>query len=210
MINSFFLGSIIPLVMMIVLLKKQSRIIMMFFAWGLVAFLISYYANTAIIDATGLNTAGLSVSWAPIIEEFFKALPLLYFAFFRKTHPPLFHYAMASGIGFAIQENYLYLVTNVYSLVYIVVRSVTTCLMHGMTTAMIGYGISLIDKSAKGYYYPFLFGLFTFSVIFHTLYNLYINSNAKILGLLMAPLFYLVGYLVLNDSKKVTSGGYAK
>ena len=193
--------------MMIVLLKNQSRIIMMFFAWGLAAFLISYYTNNLIVSAAGITTQELSVSWAPIIEEFFKALPLLYFVFSRKTSPPLFAYAMASGIGFAIQENYLYLITNDYSIVYIVVRSVTTCLMHGMTTATIGYGISVIDTSAKGYYYPFLFGLFTFSVIFHTLYNLYINSSVKILGLLMAPLFYLVGYLIFNDSKRMITGG---
>jgi len=201
MINSFFLGSIIPLLMMIVLLKKESRVIMAFFAWGLTAFIISYYTNSFICNTTCITIQELAVSWAPIIEEFFKALPLIYFAFTKKNHSSLFYFAMASGIGFAIQENYLYLnSTNSYSLIYIVVRSVTTCLMHGMTTATIGYGISAIDKSVKGYYLPFLFGLFTFAVIFHTLYNLYINSGVKILGLVMAPLLYLVGYLFLNES----------
>ncbi len=200
MVNSFFWGSIIPLLLMIILLKKESRVIMSFFAWGLVAFILSFYANNYIRDLIEISTQQLSVSWAPIIEELFKALPLLYFLIKKEIDYPLFYFAMASGIGFSILENYLYLINVNDSLAYIITRSVTTCLMHGMTTATIGFGITLIHKSLKGYYISILFGLFTFAVIFHALYNLYINSNFKVLGLVMAPILYMVGYIVLSEA----------
>lgn len=200
MVNSFFWGSIIPLVLMIILLKKESRTIMVFFAWGLVAFIISYYTNSFICRTAGMPMEQLSVSWAPIVEEFFKALPLLYFLIKKESSYPIFYFAMASGIGFAIQENYLYLIDVNDSLIYIVTRSVTTCLMHGMATATIGFGISFMLKALERYYIAILFGLFTFAVIFHALYNLYINSSFRLIGLIMAPVLYMVGYIALNES----------
>lgn len=103
---------------------------------------------------------------------------------------------MASGIGFAIQENYLYLLHVNDTYIYIITRSVTTCLMHGMTTATIGYGISFINNMNKRYYIAMQFGLFTFAVIFHALYNLYINSSLKLVGLIMPIILYILGYLI--------------
>lgn len=174
---------------------------MSFFAWGLVAFILSFYTNNFISHAAAVSLQQLSVSWAPIVEEFFKALPLLYFLIYKKVDYHLLYFAMASGIGFAIQENYLYLVSVDNSLIYIIIRSVTTCLMHGITTATIGLGITLINKNLKSYYVAILFGLFTFAVIFHALYNLYINSGFKLMGLIMPPVLYLIGYMFLSEKQ---------
>jgi len=175
--------------------------IMSFFSWGLIAFVISFSVNNMFVRYFDISLYQLSVSWAPLIEELFKALPLIYFLMkTKKTEFPILYCAMASGIGFSLQENYLYIINNSIgisgSLVfYIVLRSITTCLMHCMTTAIIGYGIQIIRKS-RIMMLPLLFGLFSLSVTIHALYNLYINSSIKLIGMAIPILLYLLGILI--------------
>jgi len=201
MLEAIFLGTIIPLIFLIIVLKGENRLMMVFFSWGLIAFVMSLSVNNMIVKHFGFSTSQLAVTWAPVLEELFKALPLVYFL--RKSTPtnqPVIYFAMAAGIGFSIQENFLYLLHhpggNGSPLFYIVIRSITTCLMHGIATAIIGYGISLIRR-IKMMTLPLLFGLFSLSVTLHALFNLYINSALKPLGLILPIMIYIVGVLVV-------------
>jgi RsiW-degrading membrane proteinase PrsW (M82 family) len=191
----------IPLVFLIILLKGENRLMMLFFAWGMVAFALSLTANDLVRGQGGIPISELSVTWAPIIEEFFKALPLLYFLVRKqRTAFPLFSFALAAGIGFSIQENYMYLLSQASvesSLTfYVILRSITTCLMHGMATGILGFGLTLI-KEFNMMVLPLLFGLFSVSIILHALFNLYIASDVRLIGMLMPLLLYLVSVLVL-------------
>ena len=201
MTYAVFLGMIIPLVFLIILLKGENRMMMLFFTWGIVAFAFSLVINNMIATRLQINVFQLSVTWAPVVEELFKALPLLYFLFRPKyTEYPLVYFAMAAGIGFSIQENYLYLMGFTSSgesiAFYMVMRSITTCLMHGVTTAIIGYGLTLIRKY-EIMVAPLLFGLFSVMIILHALFNLYINSSIRLIGMLIPVLIYIVGLIVL-------------
>lgn len=201
MINAAFLGIIIPLVFLIVILQGENRLMMMFFSWGLVAFILSLTLNTFITDAFNISFFLLSVTWAPIVEEFFKALPLLYFLVRnKKTDFPIIYFAMASGIGFSIQENTIYLLNHLGTegspVLFMIIRSITTCLMHGMVTAVIGYGLTLIGKY-RVMVLPMLFGLFSISITLHSLFNLYINSNLKLIGMIMPIVLYIIGLIIL-------------
>ena len=201
MIDAVFWGTMIPLVFLIILLKGENRLMMLFFAWGMVAFALSLTANDLVRGQGGIPISELSVTWAPIIEEFFKALPLLYFLVRKqRTAFPLFSFALAAGIGFSIQENYMYLLSQASvesSLTfYVILRSITTCLMHGMATGILGFGLTLI-KEFNMIVLPLLFGLFSVSIILHALFNLYIASDVRLIGMLMPLLLYLVSVLVL-------------
>ena len=201
MIDAVFWGTMIPLVFLIILLKGENRLMMLFFAWGMVAFALSLTANDLVRGQGGITISELSVTWAPIIEEFFKALPLLYFLVRKqRTAFPLFSFALAAGIGFSIQENYMYLLSQASvesSLTfYVILRSITTCLMHGMATGILGFGLTLI-KEFNMMVLPLLFGLFSVSIILHALFNLYIASDVRLIGMLMPLLLYLVSVLVL-------------
>ncbi len=201
MIDAVFWGTMIPLVFLIILLKGENRLMMLFFAWGMVAFALSLTANDLVRGQGGIPISELSVTWAPIIEEFFKALPLLYFLVRKqRTAFPLFSFALAAGIGFSIQENYMYLLSQASvesSLTfYVILRSITTCLMHGMATGILGFGLTLI-KEFNIMVLPLLFGLFSVSIILHALFNLYIASDVRLIGMLMPLLLYLVSVLVL-------------
>ncbi len=208
MTYAVFLGMMIPLAFLILLLKSENRMMMLFFAWGMVAFVLSLAANTALCAALEIDTLRLSVTWSPVVEELLKALPLLYFLFRKeKTELPLVYFAMAAGIGFSIQENYLYLIgfTSAGESIafYVVMRSITTCLMHGVTTAMIGYGVTLIKKY-EIMVAPLLFGLFSVTIILHALFNLYINSSVRLIGMLMPVLLYGASLIVLNQKNDLT------
>lgn len=201
MINAAFLGIIIPLIFLILILHGENRLMMMFFSWGLVAFILSFTVNNFITTAFGLSFSLLSVTWAPIVEEFLKALPLLYFLLKdKKTDFPIIYFALASGIGFSIQENIIYLLNHLGTdgspVLFMIIRSITTCLMHGMATAVIGYGLTLIGKY-RVMVLPLLFGLFSISVTLHSLFNLYINSSLKLVGMVMPIILYIIGLIIL-------------
>lgn len=206
MITAIFLGTIVPIIFLIVILRGENRLVMIFFAWGLVAFMLSLTINNAILTAQRTDIATLSVTWAPVVEELFKALPLVYFFLNSKERRfPVVYFAFAAGIGFSILENCTYLLNNFGStaspLYYIVLRSITTSLLHGILTAVIGYGIMLLRR-LKVLKFPLLFGLFSVAVILHGLFNIYIGSELKIVGLLMPILFYLIGLVLLSQNKK--------
>lgn len=212
MINAAFLGMIIPLVFLIIILRGENRLTMIYFAWGLISFVFSFRVNLWLTSKFALTFQQISITWAPIVEEFFKALPLLWFLVKIKNTQyshrySLIYFAMASGIGFSIQENYLYLFkmmgTEGSPAFYMLIRSITTCLMHGMTTAILGYGLILI-RSSKVMMGAFLFGIFSLSVTLHSLFNLYINSSifgVRLIAMLMPFMLYVVGLILLYEEK---------
>ena len=205
MIDAVFLGTMIPLLFLIILLKGESRMMMLFFAWGMVAFAMSHNVNDMLSEYLDISISELSVSWAPIVEELLKALPLLYFLLKRtQAKYPIIYFAMSIGIGFSIQENYLYLlqVSEIENSLafYVLMRSITTCLMHGISTSIIGYGLDIIRRS-KIMVAPLLFGLLSLSVILHALFNLYTNSDVRLIGMLMPILLYIISLVVLYEDK---------
>lgn len=206
MITAIFLGIIVPIMFLIVILKGENRLVMIFFGWGLIAFMLSFTVNNAILAAQGMDIRALSMTWAPVVEELLKALPLVYFFLSSKErHFPVVYFAFAAGIGFSILENCTYLLDNFGSaaspVYYIVLRSITTSLLHGILTAVIGYGIMLLRR-LNVLKFPLLFGLFSVAVILHALFNIYTGSDLKIVGLLMPILLYLIGLVLLSQNKE--------
>lgn len=215
MVDAAFLGMIFPLIFLILMLKGESRLLMAFFAWGLVAFMVSMTLNNWLAAGFQITFRQLTVTWAPLIEEFLKSLPLLYFLLrSRSTRYSVIYFAMASGIGFSILENFSYLLNLMESVgalaFYMVIRSLTTCLMHGMASAIVGYGISFI-RQYRIMVFPLLFGLFTLSVTIHSLFNLYINSEillVRLIAMVIPFILYILG-LMLLEGEGLEDGGTA-
>lgn len=200
--EAIFLGTLLPLIFMTILLKGENRLLMIFFIWGLLAFALSLFVNNFLVGNSFVTIKELSVSWAPIVEEFTKALPLLYFLFTSKDRRiPIVYYGIAAGVGFAIQENYIYILEHLGEdqspIPFILSRCFTSCLIHGITTGMMGYGLMLVRK-LKELVWPMLFGLYTLAVTIHALYNLYISTHYQYIGMIMPLLLYLLGYTVLK------------
>jgi RsiW-degrading membrane proteinase PrsW (M82 family) len=203
MILEFYLAASLPLFFLLVFLEGGQRRILAFLIWGLSAAVISYYISNALYLALAGSTVLTDVTIAPMVEEFVKAIPLfvLLLVFGRRFSKELLVLAMASGFGFAILENYVYISSYVFggvgAIAYAVVRGITTSVMHGCLTAIIGYGIFLTHGFSRRSLPPILFGLYTVAVTIHALYNLLVGYTES--GRMFAiglPLFLFVLLLI--------------
>lgn len=203
MIFEFYLAASLPLFFLLIFLEGGERRILAFLIWGLTAAVISFHINSAISPAVAGTPVLSDVTIAPVIEEFVKALPLFVLLplIGQRYSKELLVLAMASGFGFAILENYVY-ISNVApggagAIAYVVVRGITTSVLHGSLTAIIGYGIFLTHGFARRSLPSILFGLYTVAVIIHALYNLLVGHSES--GRLLAiglPLLLFVLLLI--------------
>jgi RsiW-degrading membrane proteinase PrsW (M82 family) len=131
------------------------RTVAVCFAWGLVAFGLSYGLNTAVKEGLLEGPLGMDqfraltvtvVLVAPIVEELAKSLILIYLG--RRPDFTYFVdgaiYGFAAGIAFSILENFFYIAQaggGSQGAMAVVSRSFSTCLMHGSASALVGAAI---------------------------------------------------------------------
>jgi len=205
-IPGFVFSMLIPLLFLIFMLKdRQSKYILSYFCWGLFSVLFAFLLNEWVAGGAGA-TERITYNVAPIIEETLKALPLLLFFRNREFKPNLIIYcAMASGVGFSVQETLYYFTSftsspDAASLLPLIVRTVTTCLMHGMSTAVLGFGITITAR-LKAIRIPMVLGLLALSATIHSLFNILINTRLAIIALIMPAILYFLGLALLSDSE---------
>lgn len=215
MIEAIFIVTALPLVFLLAFMQKEQRVFVYFLLWGLVAALLTYYVYVA-LGLAGISLEYGAIGIGPLLEEFLKALPLL--ALFllagRKYDRHILPLAMASGIGFSILENYLYIDSlaagGVNILLLAATRTLTTAIMHGCTTAIVGYGIFLAGNMARSTLPAMLLGLYTTAVTIHAIYNLLAiySGRGKLLAV-MIPLVLILGLLLLFYGDELLKSGDA-
>lgn len=188
-----FVVIFVPLLMVLYLLKGKSRIIITFLLIGLYVCLFAGEMNGWLMEFLGENRFYMTISITPIVEEILKALPVLVFAFlFKPDRQLLLECAMTCGIGFAIQENVYILsgAVNNISMVWALSRGIGAGLMHGICTLAIGVGLSFI-KTKKKLFYTGTFALLLTAIIYHASFNLLVQSNYPIVGLILPLSTYI-------------------
>ncbi len=146
---------------------------MSFFA-GAVAFGLASITNRLLIDRDVVDRMVIIQYIAPILEEFLKCLILIYL-----VKKPSFTYyvegatyGFAAGIGFAVLENYQYILSSPDSgMTIAIARVLSTNLMHASATSLSGIfiGQARFLKSIKSITLGFV-GLLS-AIIIHTIYN---------------------------------------
>jgi len=177
MIETVYVGTLAPMLFLVLVLKDANRRVVVFLLWGLTAALGAYYLNAYLRDLFSMTTDAESDRVAPIVEEVLKALPLYFYLFSRKNDRSYeaVRNGLASGIGFSILENVAYLTvlapTGLRSaLGFIILRSVSACLLHGATTALTGYGVRQMRLYRVGS--PLLaIGILALAVVAHGIFN---------------------------------------
>jgi RsiW-degrading membrane proteinase PrsW (M82 family) len=145
----------IPLIFLVIIYaldlyaSRTFRLVLACFAWGAIggvglAYLAQKYISVPLLYAWGLRYFFLYVAFAPIVEEIAKSLSILYVA--RRPEFTYFVdgaiYGFASGIGFSIVENYLYIQQNPRQGITIaLVRAFSVCLMHGTAAGLVGAAV---------------------------------------------------------------------
>jgi CRP-like cAMP-binding protein/RsiW-degrading membrane proteinase PrsW (M82 family) len=178
-------------------------------AWGAFGAVAgAYLVNRLSITAIGFtNTSNFT---APIIEELLKALILLYF-----VQRPRFRYfvdgavyGFAVGMGFAITENLFYILVNQDQevLALIAKRVLSSSLMHGFASAILGISLGLMRRSNGQQRWALLGGGLLAAILIHMLYNNLVNRIDE-LSLSLGPLEVVGGDILLLAAMGFGLGG---
>ena len=201
---SSFIAMFIPLLFTAFMIdNKDSRRIILYFCWGLFSGVLAFNLNNHFGAQWG-QSERMVLSIAPMIEEVCKGLPVLLFLN-RKRYPQITKLivfcAMASGVGFSIQETMYYFAISpreVGDIASLVVRTFTTALMHSMTTAAFGIGLMLLHRQ-KQIIVPLVFGLFALSASIHALFNLLLQTYLAVIALIMPLAMFAAGWWIVRN-----------
>jgi RsiW-degrading membrane proteinase PrsW (M82 family) len=210
-----FVALTVPLILIILLVEdRYSKYLLLFFSWGVGAGLASNLIETLILAATDVQFEKFSIQLAPLIEELLKILPLLVLLLINTPlvkDKNIILYTLFAGIGFSIIENFYYLtrsgLLSVFELaLFVFTRSVSTSIMHALTSGFIGFAFyyfytkRLNELSLS---WILLFSAYSFSVIFHALFNLYVQFSAfgESIAISVSLLLYLIAWLLFKKSR---------
>lgn len=203
MVYVIYICIVVPMLLLLPLLEKQSRSVILFMMIGATVALSAYEVNTIALSCIPVPLARFSASFPPVSEELLKAVPVLFFAIAvddrRNVVLPV---AMAVGVGFAILENAYLLTSNLESvtLLWGILRGFSSGLMHGICTMAVGTGITFVKKHKK-LFYTGTFGLLALSITFHAVFNLLVQSEYDWIGFLLPITVYLTGHIIRLSGK---------
>jgi RsiW-degrading membrane proteinase PrsW (M82 family) len=157
------------------------------FIWGLISFFLAYLANRAALSFVSITL--LVVLVAPILEEVFKSLSLVYYV--RKPDFIYFVdgaiYGFASGIAFSIFENFFYLAQSPRGGgALILSRAFSTCLMHGSASALVGISIGRLRFGQGATRVASVLLGWTAAMALHSSFNRVVNAWSGTQALLAA------------------------
>lgn len=194
LIYILYICMFVPILLTVPLINRSSRSIMVFILLGISSALFISEINGVLLQLYDNDMLFVTTTITPVTEEIIKAIPVLFFAFlFSDNRDRLLTVSFAMGIGFALFENSYILIVNIDSISFgwALARGFSTALMHGLCTATVGYGMSLVRKKKK----LFLCGTFSLlmlSIIYHGSYNMLVQeNNYKYYGFLLPVLTYI-------------------
>jgi RsiW-degrading membrane proteinase PrsW (M82 family) len=150
LIIALLIATIVPLIFLYVIYKLDLygtgsfRIVLICFGWGMIAFGLAYLTNTTAMNAGLISLDTLRRFFAPPAEELLKALILIYLV--RRPNFTYFVdgaiYGFAIGVGFAIVENYSYVLGGSASVLGMAIgRVLSTNLMHASASGLVGIAV---------------------------------------------------------------------
>jgi len=175
-------------------LVRKRRVLLALVA-GAAGALLSYVANTIVLELTGLPTVTFAIVAAPLVEETFKGLWVAWQIRQRQVGflVDAAILGFATGAGFAIVENLYYLQSlgEVPLLVWLI-RGLGTALMHGGTTAI--FAVYLRARSDQGHTgTPWVAGVFL-ATLLHATFNRFMTEPLLATGVMV---LVLPGIMVL-------------
>ena len=188
--------------MLLFLMDGQPRNIVGFVILGIACAVSSYEINSLIKHTYNITDFNFKVFISPVTEELIKFIPPLFFGLLASDkRKNIIGVSMAVGIGFAVMENIYLLVINCsyVNIFWALMRGFSTSLMHGITTTVVGLGMTFIHK--KKLSYTGIFGLASASITYHGIYNLLVESKYEYIGIFIPILTYLV---ILLSARKIT------
>ena len=188
-----FICLVAPMLLMVLMLRKRSRLLVGYMVIGVCVSLFVSELNTLILNAFDGDMLYVSTTITPISEEIVKAIPVLFYALvFSDNRDRVMPIAFATGIGFGMFENMVILLQNIENVTvgWAIIRGFSTALMHAICTVAIGFGICFVKKRRKMFYIG-TFALLSVACIYHGIFNMLVQSDYKYLGFLLPAVTYV-------------------
>ena len=101
-----FIALVAPLIMMMLMLRKRSRLLVGYMLIGIFVSLFVSELNAVILKLLDGDMIYVTTTITPISEEIVKAIPVLFYAIvFSDNRDRVMPIAFATGVGFATFEN---------------------------------------------------------------------------------------------------------
>lgn len=197
-----FICFALPFVLGIPIVKKRTRLVLLFTFIGMCCCLFISEINGLLNKAINQDLYYFTTNITPLTEELIKALPILLFALFISSErQTLLTIAFMTGLGFALMENSTILVETVIQkgsvdILWALIRTLGAGLLHSLCTTAVGVGISFI-RDQKKIFLCGSFALLSMAIVYHSVYNSLIQSDLKYLGAAMPMITYLVVIVIL-------------
>jgi len=189
---------LLPFLFLAAFIGRIDTRFVLFVLWGCLAAIPAVLLEPVLFAAaqSEIPAALAPLTISPLVEEFFKALPLLILAIggSRQQDRDIFLYAMASGIGFAIIETGLLASPDPLT---VLIHSFSTALMHGCTCGIIGYGIVIAGHFDRRAFPALILGFFTLAVTVHAIYNTLGTAFFGLAGICMDLVFPVILFFAL-------------
>lgn len=199
-----FLCFTVPLSMAVFVCGEKSKRVLLFFFFGTVMCLLCGDLGRFVVGIFSLDVNSYSKFIAPVIEELFKATPvLIYYYFFRPKKRALLECSLLLGIGFGMLENAYVLALNAENAVLadVIGRAFGSGMMHGVCTFAVGYGLMYFSSERKMHkLLPAVF--MVLAVIYHCVYNILVLCEYKALGFAMPVLAFVPLVLIVRKKKE--------
>jgi RsiW-degrading membrane proteinase PrsW (M82 family) len=202
----------IPILVLMAFVERMGKKYLIYLLWGFLASIPVYLLVSAIPPGLFPKPFVL-INLSPVMEEFFKALPIIIPALIgiANRDEDVLVCAMASGIGFSVVENFYLINSTTFQagtdpvmgvFLYVLARTFSTSLMHGCTCGIIGYGVVLIRNFDRKALPTLLFGFYTIAVTTHAIFNL-LSIKYGEMGFVIDFIFPLVLFLFLHACYRV-------
>ena len=188
-----FICLVAPMLLMVLILRKRSRLLVGYMLVGIFVSLFVSELNTILLGFFNDDLLYVTTTITPVSEEIVKAIPVLFYAIvYSDDRDRVIPLAFATGVGFAMFENMVILVQNIENVTigWAVIRGFATALMHAICTVAVGYGICFVKKRRKLFYCG-TFALLAMASIYHGIFNMLVQSDYKYLGFFLPAITYI-------------------
>ena len=193
-----FISFAAPLLTAVILCKNETRIFLSFLFIGMVVCLFTGEVNALLMNVSQISFEYFTSNYSPLIEEFFKAIPILIFAFIYKPEKKvLLESSILLGVGFAILENAFVIGYNAeyISISMALIRGFGAGIMHSLCSYAVGYGMTYVHINRK-LFYTGTIALLSVATIYHSIYNTVVQSINYIYGFFLPVITLLLILLI--------------
>ena len=156
--------------------RQETRRVLVCQVAGMLACLLGAYINTFLAFLMGLDSLDAAVVVAPMVEEVFKYLPLVFYVVvFEPERRRILDAALAIGAGFALFETSAHLMQAAPgALPHLLLRGLSAGAMHTGCTAIVGLTLSF-SREAGWPRFTAMAGVLCIAIIYHAIYNLLVS-----------------------------------